>query len=64
MLESALSLSNFCMLRLIAADPSMHVLIQRYRTEGWIEEQLAYAFDLGYAPQALPRRIPVRPVQH
>lgn len=41
------SLSNFYMLRLIAADPSMHVLIQRYRTEGWIEERLTYDFDLG-----------------
>src|SRR5256885_12224699 len=30
------SLNKFYMLRLIAADPSMHVLIRRYRTEGCI----------------------------
>jgi len=41
------SMSNFYMLRLIAADPSMRVLVQRYRSEGWIEEPLTYDFDLG-----------------
>ncbi len=40
-------LSNFYMLRLIAADPSMHVLVHRYQTEGWIKDRLAYDFDLG-----------------
>lgn len=42
------SISNFYMLRLIAADPSMQVLVKRYRTEGWTdEERLTYDFDLG-----------------
>lgn len=41
------ALGNFYMLRLIAADPTMEVLIRRHRTEGWIEERLAYDFDLG-----------------
>ena len=41
------SMSNFYMLRLIAADPSMQVLVQRYRSEGPIEERLTYDFDFG-----------------
>ncbi len=43
------SLSNFYMLRLIAADQSMHVVIRRYRSEGWMREgeRLTYDFDLG-----------------
>jgi hypothetical protein len=40
--------SVFCpRTELVAADPSMHVLIQRYRSEGRIEERLTYDFDLG-----------------
>lgn len=41
------SLSNFYMLRLIAADPSMQVMMQRFRSDGWYEERLTYDFDLG-----------------
>jgi hypothetical protein len=41
------SMSNFYMLRLIAADPYMQVLVQRYRSEGLIGERLTYDFDLG-----------------
>jgi len=41
------SLSNFYMLRLIAADPSMPVMIQRYTSKGRMEEPLTYDFDLG-----------------
>jgi hypothetical protein len=40
-------LGNFYMLRMIAADPHMHVNVRRYRTDGWIEEPLTYDFDLG-----------------
>lgn len=40
-------IASFYMLRLIAADPAMRVLLRRYRTSGWIEERLAYDFDLG-----------------
>jgi hypothetical protein len=40
-------IANFYMLRLIAADPAMRVLLRRYRTGGWIDERLAYDFDLG-----------------
>jgi hypothetical protein len=42
-----LSLSNFYMLRLIAADPSMVVMIQRYTSKGLTEERLTHDFDLG-----------------
>jgi hypothetical protein len=35
------------MLRLIAADPSMCVVIQRYTSKGWMKELLTYDFDLG-----------------
>ena len=41
------SLSNFYMLRLIAADPAMSVNIRRFRSEGLREEELIYDFDLG-----------------
>jgi len=41
------SMSNFYMLRLIAADPYMQVIIQRHRSEGLIEDRLTYDFDFG-----------------
>jgi hypothetical protein len=41
------SISSFYMLRLIAADPSMRVLIRRYRSEGLAEDRLTYDFPLG-----------------
>ena len=41
------SLNSFYMLRIIAADPSMHVVVQRFRSDGLIEERLMYDFDLG-----------------
>ncbi|HZT29206.1 MAG TPA: hypothetical protein VFA33_04945 [Bryobacteraceae bacterium] len=41
------SMSNFYMLRLISADPFMHVLIRRFRSEGWVEDELTYDFPLG-----------------
>ena len=41
------AIANFYMLRLIAADPAMRVMMRRYRTGGWIEERLSYDFDLG-----------------
>jgi len=40
-------MSSFYMLRLIAADPSMQVLVRRYRSEGMIEERMTHDFDLG-----------------
>lgn len=42
-----LTMSSFYMLRLIAADPSMQVLIRRYRSEGMNEDRMTYDFDLG-----------------
>ncbi len=41
------SLSNFYMLRLIAADPFMHVFLRRFRSDGSFEDRLTYDFDLG-----------------
>jgi hypothetical protein len=41
------AIANFYMLRLIAADPAMRVMLRRYRTGGWLEERLRYDFDLG-----------------
>jgi len=41
------AIANFYMLRLIAADHAMRVLVRRYRTGGWVEERLGYDFDLG-----------------
>ena len=40
-------MSNFYMLRLISADPFMHVVIRRYRSEGCLENELTYDFPLG-----------------
>jgi hypothetical protein len=40
-------MSSFYMLRLIAADPSMEVLVRRFRSEGKFEERMVYDFDLG-----------------
>jgi hypothetical protein len=41
------SMSNFYMLRLIAADPSLSVQVERYRTEGKFTDRLTYDFDVG-----------------